>query len=217
MILWVVKIGVLATVAFGQDLSRYPHQEDGSGQGIFIGYENPTHGGATSDRQDQAAYSPQVDDLAYEDYEDYPLLEEHDHLDPIASVTELLPLFLVALAAVVVAQMIFLPLIAPLLDPTNLGPVLAPVGSLKIDIVNILLAPFGLALCTLAPTVEIASGRSVKEQPAEGFTTNAGPHFVEQITQALHSALEGEGILYHLILDIDISPYNDMFAEHGGP
>lgn len=217
MISWVLKICVLATIAFGQDLSRFPHQEDGSGHGLFIGYQNPTNGGATFDRQDQAAYSPQVDNLAYEDYEDYPLLEEHDHLDPIASVTELLPLFLVALAAVVVAQMIFLPLITPLLDPTNLGPVLAPVGSLKIDIVNILLAPFGLALCTLAPTVEIASGRSVKEQPAEGFTTNAGPHFVEQITQALHSALEGEGILYHLILDIDISPYNDMFAEHGGP
>ena len=217
MISWVLKICVLATIAFGQDLSRFPHQEDGSGHGLFIGYQNPTNGGATFDRQDQAAYSPQVDNLAYEDYEDYPLLEEHDHLDPIASVTELLPLFLVALAAVVVAQMIFLPLITPLLDPTNLGPVLAPVGSLKIDIVNILLAPFGLALCTLAPTVEIASGRSVKEQPAEGFTTNAGPHLVEQITQALHSALEGEGILYHLILDIDISPYNDMFAEHGGP
>ena len=197
MILWVLKIGVLATVAFGQALSRYPHAEDGSGQGIFIGYENPTPGGATFDRQDQAAYSPQVDDLAYEDYEDYPLLEEHDHLDPIASVTELLPLFLVALAAVVVAQMIFLPLIAPLLDLSNLGPVLAPVGSVKIEILNILLAPFGLALCTLAPTVEIASGRSFKEQPAEGFTTNAGPHLVEHIAQALHSALEGEGILYH--------------------
>ena len=197
MILWVLKIGVLATVAFGQDLSRFPHQEDGSGHGLFIGYQNPTNGGATFDRQDQAVYSPQVDDLAYEDYEDYPLLEEHAHLDPIASVAELLPLFLVALAAVVVAQMIFLPLIAPLLDPTNLGPVLAPVGSLKIDIVNILLAPFGLALCTLAPTVEIASGRSLKERPAEGFTTNAGPHLVENIAQALHSALEGEGILYH--------------------
>ena len=64
MISWVLKICVLATIAFGQDLSRNPHQEDGSGQGIFIGYENPTHGGATSDRQDQAAYSPQVDDLA---------------------------------------------------------------------------------------------------------------------------------------------------------
>ena len=89
------------------------------------------------------------------------------------------------------------PLIAPLPDPTNLGPVLAPVGSLKIDIVNILLAPFGLALCTLAPTVEIASGRGLKEQPAEGFTTNTGPHLVEHIAQALYSALEGEGILYH--------------------
>ena len=200
MILWVLKIGALATIAFGQDLSSYPHEEDGSGQGIFIGYQNPTPGGATFDRQDQAAYSPQVDDLAYddyEDYEDYPLLEEHTHLDPIASVTELLPLFLVALAAVVVAQMIFLPLITPLLDPTNLGPVLAPVGSVKIEILNILLAPFGLALCTLAPTVEIASGRSLKEQPAEGFTTNAGPHLVEQIAQTLYSALEGKGILYH--------------------
>ena len=198
MVPCLLKIGLLASVTFGQEQSEYAPDS---------GYELSAAGstyGASDEVGPDAAFAAESGEVAYEDYLDYPLLEDQASHDPIESIAENLPVFIVALAAVIFGQQIFFPLISPLLDPASLATILSPVGNVKIGILNIFLAPFGVAICTLAPTIAVVNpfGRSFsgdQRNSPDGFTINAEPAVVENIASTLYKAFLGN---HHSILPL---------------
>merc|ERR1712020_117971 len=125
-------------------LGDLPAPSGGYGAPSAGGYDAPTGG-----------YDPQA---GYGDYDQggYELADEGGD-DIGAKLGELIPLFLVVFAAIILAQ-----LLAPLL----LGLLGAVVGilpmalSIKAPIVNLILNPFGLQLCTTA-AVPVAFPRSI--------------------------------------------------------
>ena len=212
MISCLLKIGLLASITFGQDLSGYESGYE------FLGYEVGP--------DDEALAYDAAEGSAYDDYLDYPLLEDEASHDPIESIAENLPIFLVALLAVIFGQQIFLPLVAPLLNPASLATSLSPLGNVKIGILNIFLAPFGMAICTLAPVIAIVNplGRSFsgeERNSPEGFTINAEPAVVENIASTLYNAFLGERHS-HIILkeyqqQLQIGLLMIFFSAHSGP
>ena len=127
------------------------------------GYGAPSAGGY--DAPTGTGYDPQA---GYGDYDQagYELADEGGD-DIGAKLGELIPLFLVVFAAIILAQ-----LLAPLL----LGLLGAVVGilpmalNLKAPIVNLILAPFGLQLCTPAAT---AGGTPTAFPAARGFSSRS--------------------------------------------
>lgn len=97
---------------------------------------------------------------------------------------ELIPFFLAVLAAIIIAQIIA-PLIA-LLFNAKIG-LLAPLGNAKISLINSVLSPFGLALCTTNP-LAIATGRSFSEE------YGINPEIVDFVTKGIAKAYEGKYI-----------------------
>ena len=192
MISCLLKIGFLASVTFGQDLSGYTPES---------GYELSAAGSTYGSSGEVAQPGEEAYDYDNYDYEAESglrwAIEADEGHDPIESIAENIPIFLVALLAVIFGQQIFLPVIAPLLNPATLATNLAPVGNIKIGILNVFLAPFGMAICTLAPTIAIVNpfGRSFSGEEGnspEGFTFNAKPELVENIATTLYKAYLGE-------------------------
>ena len=71
-----------------------------------------------------------------------------------------------------------------------------------IGLLNIFLAPFGIAICTIAPTIAIVNpfGRSFSSKQRnspEGFTFNAEPALVDNIASTLYKAFLGEYMLIY--------------------
>jgi len=113
-----------------------------------------------------------------------------------STLTDLLPLFLAVFAAIIVAQL-FAPLLALLFGAKTgfLGTLLAPLGNIKIDLINQILAPFNLILGTFpagaAPALGNISpagtgGRSFSE--AKGFV--ASPETMDLVTNMLYKAIK---------------------------
>ena len=99
-------------------------------------------------------------------------------------IIELIPFFLAVLAAIIIAQIIA-PLIA-LLFNAKVG-LLAPLGNAKIGLINSVLSPFGLALCTTNPlAIAGANGREF----ASEYGLN--PELVDFITNSIAQAYEGK-------------------------
>ena len=194
MISCLLKIGFLASVTFGQDLSGYTPES-----GYELSAAGSTYGSSGEVGADPDFAQPGEEAYDYDnyDYEAKVAIEADEGHDPIESIAENIPIFLVALLAVIFGQQIFLPVIAPLLNPATLATNLAPVGNIKIGILNVFLAPFGMAICTLAPTIAIVNpfGRSFsgeERNSPEGFTFNAKPELVENIATTLYKAYLGE-------------------------
>ena len=197
MISGLLKIGLLASITFGQDLSGYDSGYEISAAGSFYGYEvDPDDAALASYAAEPGEEGSAYDDYAYEALDE--AFDEAGH-NPIESIAENLPVFIVALVAVIIGQQIFIPLIAPLLNPATLATSLGPVGNIMVGILNIFLAPLGLAICTIAPVLAIVNpiGRSFssnERNSPEGFTFNAEPAIVENIASTLYKALLGEYI-----------------------
>merc|ERR1711936_542367 len=151
------------------------------------GYGAPTGGYDTP-----TGYDPQA---GYGDYDQggYELADEGGD-DIGAKLGELIPLFLVVFAAIILAQ-----LLAPLL----LGLLGAVVGilpmalAIKAPIVNLILAPFGLQLCTpgvggAAPTAfpgRSFSSRSLKDA-VTAFGYDVSEDKIEILTDFFNNAME---------------------------
>jgi hypothetical protein len=162
-------------------LGDLPAPSGGYGAPSAGGYDAPTGGYA----------DPQA---GYGDYDQggYELADEGGD-DIGAKLGELIPLFLVVFAAIILAQ-----LLAPLL----LGLLGALVGilpmalAIKAPIVNLILAPFGLALCTpgvggAAPTAfpRSFSSRSLKDA-VTAFGYDVSEDKIEILTGFVNNAME---------------------------
>ena len=99
-------------------------------------------------------------------------------------IIELIPFFLAVLAAIIIAQIIA-PLIA-LLFNAKVG-LLAPLGNAKIGLINSVLSPFGLALCTTNPLA--IAGANGREFAAE---YGLNPELVDFVTNSIAQAYEGK-------------------------
>jgi len=98
---------------------------------------------------------------------------------------ELLPFFLAVFAALIVAQLLA-PLVA-LLFNAKLGLFGGLFGGLaggKIDLLNAILGPFNLAICTIDPLEIAGNGREF----ASGFNMN--PELVDLLTGKLYDAIQ---------------------------
>jgi len=117
-----------------------------------------------------------------------------------STLTSLLPLFLAVFAALIVAQL-FAPLLLALFGAKTgfLGMLLAPLGNIKIDLINTFLAPFNLVIASFAGSATAAAavaantlavagtnGRSFSE--AKGFA--ASPETVDLVTNMLYKAIK---------------------------
>ena len=96
---------------------------------------------------------------SYDDGVSYQAADSGDAFD-LSKITELLPLFLAVFAAIIVAQL-FAPLLGMLFGAkvNLLTSLAAPLGPAKISLVDAVLAPFNLQLCTTA-NPPVAAGRS---------------------------------------------------------
>jgi len=135
------------------------------------GYDAPADAyGAPSYNEPSTGYGPPADPA--------------NNIFSLEKLIELIPFFLAVLAAIIIAQIIA-PLIA-LLFNAKLG-LLAPLGNAKIGLINSVLSPFGLALCTTVPLA--IAGANGREFAAE---YGLNPEMVEMITNGLAKAYEGE-------------------------
>merc|ERR1712106_1107341 len=123
----------------------------------------------------------------------YGAVEEEAGFD-LGGLTELLPLFLAVFAAIIVAQL-FAPLLGVLFGAKVglLGGLFAPLGNVKIDILNQILSPFNLVLAAFPVggtaaagplTVAGTNGRSF----ASGFSAN--PETIDMVSNMLYSAIK---------------------------
>jgi len=113
------------------------------------------------------------------------------------NLAELLPLFLAVFAAIIVAQL-FAPLLGALFGAKVglFGGLFAPLGNLKIGLINQILAPFNLVLAdfpagTTAADAEAAGTLGVagdKRSFARGFSANT--ETVDLVTNMLYSAIK---------------------------
>lgn len=99
-------------------------------------------------------------------------------------ILELLPFFLAVFAAIIVAQLLA-PLIGVLFS-AKVG-LLAPLAGAKLDLINAVLGPFGLAICNIGPPLTVA-GNAGRSNDASGFSLN--PELVDLITGKLYQAIE---------------------------
>jgi hypothetical protein len=113
-----------------------------------------------------------------------PVADPGNNIFSLDRIIELIPFFLAVLAAIIIAQIIA-PLIA-LLFNAKVG-LLAPLGNAKIGLINAVLSPFGLSLCTLNP-LAIATGRGFPEE------YGINPEIVDFVTKGIAKAYEGKYI-----------------------
>jgi len=132
-------------------------------------YDAPSDGyGAPSYNEPSTGYGPPADPA--------------NNIFSLERLIELIPFFLAVLAAIIIAQIIA-PLIGILFN-AKLG-LLAPLGNAKIGLINSILSPFGLALCTTNPLA--IAGPNGREFGAE---YGLNPEMVEMITSGLAKAYE---------------------------
>lgn len=123
----------------------------------------------------------------------YGPVEEEGGFD-LGGLAELLPLFLAVFAAIIVAQL-FAPLLGVLFGAKVglLGGLFAPLGNVKIDIINQILSPFNLVLATFPAGGTAAAGPltvagSGKRSFASGFSAN--PETIDMVSNLLYSAIK---------------------------
>merc|ERR1711981_1383427 len=161
---------VLAAYALADDNSAYAAPQGGYAApsaayapSAPAGYGAPDSGyGAPA-----AEYTSDSYEQPYDSYE-ADAVDGGDLFD-LSKILELLPLFLAVFAAIIVAQL-FAPLLGVLFNAKVglLGGVLGPLGGIKGGLINIVLNPFGLQLCTTATPPVAFTGRS----SASGFSLN---------------------------------------------
>lgn len=142
------------------------------------GYAAPNNGYAAPSGYN-APTAPQEYGVPSYDAPEYGAPEEKD-LFNLDKILELAPFFLAVFAAIIVAQL-FGGLFGTLFN-AKLG-LLAPFGTAKIDLINAVLNPFNLSLCTVTPLAVAGSGRSF----ASGFSLN--PELIQLLTGKLHDAI----------------------------
>ena len=101
-------------------------------------------------------------------------------------ILELVPFFLAVFAAIIVAQL-FAPLLGVLFD-AKVG-LLAPFGNAKIDLINAILTPFNLSLCSVAADGTLSVAGTGREF-SSGF--NLSPAVVDTVANLVFSALESK-------------------------
>merc|ERR1711944_381536 len=182
---------VLAASALADDSSAYAAPQGGYAApsaayapAAPTGYGPPDSGyGAPA-----AEYTSDAYEQPYDSYE----AEAADGGDlfDLSKILELLPLFLAVFAAFIVAQL-FAPLLGVLFGAKVglLGGILGPLGSIKIDAINAILAPFSLTLCNVgaAGALTQATGRS----SASGFDLNRD--MVDYAANFLYKAIQESG------------------------
>merc|ERR1711962_1228158 len=128
------------------------------------GYAPPSTGYGVSDSGYAAPETYQS--TGYEaPSQSYGVVEENPF--DLSKILELLPLFLAVFAAIIVAQLF--------------APLLGPLGAAKINLINFVLAPLGLAVCTTGPPLAIA-GRSFDGRDlASEFSMN--PDVVDNVAK----------------------------------
>jgi len=136
-----------------------------------------------------AEYTSDSYEQPYEGYEAAASADGGDLFD-LSKILELLPLFLAVFAAIIVAQL-FAPLLGVLFGAKVglLGGILGPLGSIKINAINAILAPFSLTLCNVgaAGALTQATGRS----SASGFDLNRD--MVDYAANFLYKAIQEYG------------------------
>ena len=98
-----------------------------------------------------------------------------------------LPLLVAVGAAIIVAQ-VFAPLLGGVfgLKATAVAGFLAPLGTLKVGILNTLLAPTGLTLCNIGPPLAQASGR----EAASGFDFDQDK--IDMVANMMYNAIKSK-------------------------
>ena len=121
-----------------------------------------------------------------------------------------LPLLVAVGAAILVAQ-IFAPLLGGLfgLKAATFAGFLAPLGTLKVGLLNVLLAPTGLAICNIGPPLAINQGR----EAASGFQFDQDK--VDLVANMMYNAIKSKShpsSNSHLLKTIPLSIYRDHFT-----
>merc|ERR1712088_155869 len=183
---------VLAASALADDSSAYAAPQGGyAAPAAAYAPAAPTGYGAPD-----SGYGAPAAEYAAESYEEpssyYGEPAEADaggfDLD-LSKILELLPLFLAVFAAIIVAQL-FAPLLGVLFNAKVglLGGVLGPLGGIKINAINAILAPFGLTLCNVGPPLTQAMGG---RSSASGFNLNKD--LVDNAANFLYKAFQEYG------------------------
>ena len=191
---------VLAASALADDSSAYAAPQGGyAAPAAAYAPAAPTGYGAPD-----SGYGAPAAEYAAESYEEpssyYGEPAEADaggfDLD-LSKILELLPLFLAVFAAIIVAQL-FAPLLGVLFNAKVglLGGVLGPLGGIKGGLINIVLNPFGLQLCTTATPPVAFTGRS----SASGFSLNKD--MVDTAANLLYEAVSSKLNTYNSIISL---------------
>merc|ERR1711981_493742 len=181
---------VLAAYALADDNSAYAAPQGGYAAPSAAyapaapsGYGAPDSGyGAPA-----AEYTSDSYEQPYDSYE--AAADDGGDLFDLSKILELLPLFLAVFAAIIVAQL-FAPLLGVLFNAKVglLGGVLGPLGGIKINAINAILAPFGLTLCNVGPPLTQAMGG---RSSASGFNLNKD--LVDNAANFLYKAFQEYG------------------------
>jgi len=143
-----------------------------SGYGAPAGYAAPS---APADNYGVPTYTDQH--VSYE--------TEEKNLFDLSKLQELLPFFLAVFVAIIFAQLLF-PLLGALF--TAKATLLTPLGATGITLINAILAPLNLSLCTITP-LAVANGRDIDGRSlANGF--NIDPETVAVVSKLFYKAVE---------------------------
>ena len=121
-----------------------------------------------------------------------------------------LPLLVAVGAAIIVAQ-VFAPLLGGVfgLKATAVAGFLAPLGTLKVGILNTLLAPTGLTLCNIGPPLAQASGR----EAASGFDFDQDK--IDMVANMMYNAIKSKSLamMTRLLKQLPDSIYKKHFIS----
>lgn len=151
---------------------------------VNSGYGAPA-GGGNSGYAAPTGYAAPDDSYSYDTgYQSYTAPAEADSGFGLGKLEELLPLFLIVLAAIILGQL-FSPLLSQLM--VILVGILPLALDIKAPIVNAILSPFGLTLCDItnpaAPTV-VPAGRAFTEW---GLSEESGKILADTIATVLEN------------------------------
>jgi len=166
-------------------------QSYGAPSSPAAGYDSPSYSAPSGDGG-YAAPSDSYGAGGYADYYDqsgYVATQEDGGLD-LSKITELLPLFIVVFAAIILAQLLS-PLFLQLLG--LLVGVLPMALSVKIPIIDAILAPFGYKLCPVTRRSISESFRSLSgELSMNDESMNILADFAERAIDAVSSMYESD-------------------------
>lgn len=131
-----------------------------------------------------AAPSAPADAYGVPTYDNTPTYQtESKDLFDLSKLTELLPFFLAVFVAIIFAQLMF-PLLGAIFAAKQ--SLLEPLGGTGITLLNSLLQPFDLAICTTNPLA--IAGTTTTGREANGFNLN--PEMVSMVSNLLYKAVE---------------------------